>query len=434
MIKNKLSNMRKIFLILFLALAFFVTSASDGMAAPKRGKHIVSQTYAVRAYCDDLNVDAGGDEKINWDETIKLDGSVGGDYDELDWDCTGGDLSNDEILRPTFDPPNYYGGDEKTYTCTLTASNDCDKDSDSMKITVDYERESSKFRVILRAKPQLACAPADDVDLIATLEGYARGDYEYTYRFDCDNDGDWEKTVITEDTEYIAKDLCDYRNSDSYTARVRVEGRNRTVSDTYLIYANDCNGGGTAVKKTGQVSITKMVRNVSRNTAFGGMAAAAPSEVISYKIVVTGISGTSNNVFVRDSLPVGLVDAGSLRMDGAALAGSLASGIDIGTLTAGQIKDITYSAVVAPKNSFNFGNTILTNIATVTAGNSSADSHTTVNVYRSAVAGATEIPTGVGGEADNVLPEMLLFLALMFGVVVLIVKTWLFARVSWNIR
>lgn len=425
--------MKKILLAVSFFFGVFFGVVSTAAADSGWGNRDRPRIYAVRAGCDRLDVDAGGDEKIDQDETVRLDGSVDGDYDELDWDCTGGDLSNDEILRPTFDPPGYYDGDKKTYTCTLTASNDCDKDSDSMKITVNYERESSKFRVILRAKPQSACAPANDVDLTADLEDYTRGDYEYTYRFDCDDDGDWEKTVTTEDTEYTAKDLCDYRNSGSYTARVRVEGRDRTVADTYLIHANDCNGGGTAAKKTGQVSITKMVRNISRNAAYSGMAAAAPSEVVSYQIVLAGVAGTSNNVFVRDSLPVGLIDAGNLRVDGVAFAGSLDSGISIGTLAAGQTKVITYNAVVAQKTSFNFGNTALTNIATVTAGNSSANSYTTVNVYRSAVAGATAIPTGVGGKA-GVLPETVVIFALALGGVVLAAKKWILGRISRNIR
>lgn len=398
----------------FLALLFifsFALAASVALAAPGQNKKDRSRTYGARVDCR-LNVDAGSDEDIDEDETVKLDGSVDGNYDRLDWNCSGGKLSNDGILRPTFDPPSNYDGrdSEKTYTCTLTARNDCGSDSDSVKITVDYQGESSNFRVALTAKPKSACAPLNNVDLTAKLYNYGNRDYEYTYKFDCDNDGDFEKTVTTEDTEYTAKDLCDYRNAGHYTARVRVEGRNKTVSDTIIVYSNDCNAA--PAEKTGRVSITKMVRNISRGSDYQGAVAAGPSEVVSYKIIVTAVSGDSDNVFVRDALPAGLVGSGGLQIDGVPYAGDLISGVNIGDLVAGQTKIITYNAVVAAKENFGFGQTALTNIATVTAGGSSANSYTTVNVYRGSISGATAVSTGVGADVMPGVVAAIAFLAL----------------------
>jgi hypothetical protein len=405
--------MRKIFLVLSLAFMFSIIALTTD-AASDRGREAHSQVYSVRVNCDNLRADAGDDEDIDEDETVKLDGSVDGDYDKLDWDCSGGKLSNDGILRPTYDPPaNYDGRDnEKTYTCTLTARNECGSDSDSVKITVNYEAELRDFAVVLRAKPNSGCAPLNNVDLTATLKEYGSRDYDYTYKFDCDNDGDYEKTVTTEDTEYIARDLCDYRNDRSYTARVRVEGRNKTVSDTVIVRANDCNNGDTNERgvRTGQVSITKMVRNISRGSNYQGSVTANPSDVISYSIVVTAVSGDSNNVLVSDTMPAGLINTGGLQLDGVPVGGNLFSGIYIGDLAAGQTKTITYNAVVAGKESFSFGQTALTSVATVTAGGSSATSYTTVSVYRSSVSGATSVATGVGQDLNPALAATAAFL------------------------
>ena len=344
---------------------------------------------------DPLEVNAGSDKDVDGDESVRLDGSVDGDYDSLSWHCTGGSLSDYNILRPTFRPPFNYDSDydyDRTYTCTLTARNECGSDSDSVRI--DVEHQTTDFNVALTARPKSDCAPLYDVDLTATISNYGSDSYnrDYTYYFDCENDGSWDKTITTSNTSYTATNLCDYRNVGSYTARVRVEQGNRTATDTEIVRAEQC--GQT---QTGNVSITKTVSNLSLGGGYQGTVSANPLNIVAYRITVTGVGGTTNNVTVTDAVPAGITDIRDLQVDGYAASGNLVSGINLGTITNGQTKTIAYTATVANEANFIYGQTTLNNVATVTVDGKSANSNAMVIVNRRAVMGATMILTGFDG-------------------------------------
>ena len=357
-----------------------------------------SDSVSITGTADDLEADAGPDKNINDNEnSVRLDGSVDGNYDSLSWSCTGGDLSSSSSLRPTFYSPdynynyNYNSWDyDRTYTCTLTARNECGSDSDTMQVRVERD-DDQDFNVSLIARPKSDCAPLEDVDLVATVSNYGSLNYDrdFTYYFDCENDGHWDKTVTTDNTSYTAANLCDYRNVGNYTARVRVERENRTATDTEIVSAEQC--GGTA---TGDLSITKTVSNLSLGTGYQGTVSANPLNTVAYRIAVTGIAGTADNVTVTDAVPAGIANIRDLRVDGISVGGSLSSGISLGTIVSGQTKTITYTATVANDANFVYGQTTLTNVATVTADGKSADSRAAVTVNRRAVMGATAISTG----------------------------------------
>jgi hypothetical protein len=344
---------------------------------------------------DSLEVSAGSDKDVDSDESVRLDGSVEGDYDSLSWHCTGGSLSDYNTLRPTFRAPfsdSYYNNnDERTYTCTLTARNECGSDSDSVKINVD--RETSDFNVSLTARPKSDCAPFNNVDLIAALSNYGGDNHNYTYSFDCENDGIWDKTVTTSNTSYTAVDLCDYHNAGSYTAKVRVESSGRTATDSEIVRADVCN----VIPRDGQVSITKTVSNLSLGGGYQGTVSANPLNIVAYRIVVTGVCGTTNNVTVVDAVPAGITNIRDLQVDGYAVGGNLVSGISLGTISAGQTKTIAYTGTVANEANFIYGQTTLNNVATVTVDGKSATSNAVVVVSRRAVMGATVISTGFDG-------------------------------------
>ena len=358
-----------------------------------------SDSVSITGTADDLEADAGPDKNINDNEnSVRLDGSVDGNYDSLSWSCTGGDLSSSSSLRPTFYSPDYnynYNYNnwnyDRTYTCTLTARNECGSDSDTMKVRVARDDDDQDFNVSLIARPKSDCAPLEDVDLVATVSNYGSLNYDrdFTYYFDCENDGHWDKTVTTDNTSYTAANLCDYRNVGNYTARVRVERQNRTATDTEIVSAEQC--GGTA---TGDLSITKTVSNLSLGTGYQGTVSANPLNTVAYRIAVTGIAGTADNVTVTDAVPAGIANIRDLRVDGISVGGSLSSGISLGTIVSGQTKTITYTATVANDANFVYGQTTLTNVATVTADGKSADSRAAVTVNRRAVMGATAISTG----------------------------------------
>jgi len=352
-----------------------------------------SDSVTINGEEDRLNASAGSDMDVDAGESIRLNGSIDGDgfggEADITWSCAGGDLSNRNTLRPTFRADE---DDDRTYTCTMTAKNDCGSDSDSMKVAVN--KKTSNFKVSLTARPDTDCAPINDADLVAKLSNYSNNDHDYTYYFDCENDGDWDKTVTTDDTTYTAANLCDYRNVGSYTAKVKVTSNGRTVTDTAIVRANRCE---EERKEIGQVGIVKNVRNVSGGTGYQGTVSANPGETVSYRIIVTGISGEVDNVIVSDALPGGITNVRDLMIDGINRGGNLGSGINLGSLATGQTRTITYAATVAGAQNFSYGQTILKNVATVIAGGESANSNAVVQVYRQTVKSATTVSTGFGG-------------------------------------
>jgi hypothetical protein len=353
-----------------------------------------SDTVTLNGGGDSLNVDAGSDQDIDSGDSVRLDGSVDGDYDSVSWSCTGGSLSDYDILRPTYYAPpynDYNYNNNRTYTCTLTARNNCGSDSDSMRIAI--EGQSSDFNVALIARPKSDCAPMNNVDLIATLSNYGSNyNYNYTYYFDCENDGDWDRTITTSETSYTATDLCDYRNVGSYTARVRVESRNRTATDTEIVRADECNHQ----EENGRVNIQKWVKNISTGTAYQKSTTANPGNIVSYKIAITALSGDSSNITVRDIMPSGISNLRDLQIegDGSYHGGNIESGIDIGSLDQGDVKNITFTGTVNGIDNFSYGQTAITNVATIDVNGNTASDRATVYVYRYAVKGATIVSTG----------------------------------------
>ncbi|MCU0653393.1 MAG: hypothetical protein MUD10_03995, partial [Candidatus Pacebacteria bacterium] len=224
---------------------------------------------------DQLDVDAGDDDDVDAGDYITLDGSVDGDYDSISWSCNGGNLSNKNSLRAKLDTDENDGGD--TITCTLTAKNECGSDSDSVKIKV--KETTTDFNVTLEADPTSGCAPLRDVDLKARLTNASSSDIDYTYYFDCESDGDWDKTITTSAKSYTAANVCDFANVGSYTAKVKVTGKGRTVTDSETIRANNCST--PVYEKAGNVSITKNVRNVSSGTGYMGTVSAIPGNTVS---------------------------------------------------------------------------------------------------------------------------------------------------------
>src|SRR3990167_3556751 len=70
---------------------------------------------------------------------------------------------------------------------------------------------ASSLSVQISADPSSGPAPLLDVDLSASVSGTTTGDI--TYKFDCTNDGSWERTITTSSTSFTAIDLCDYSSA-----------------------------------------------------------------------------------------------------------------------------------------------------------------------------------------------------------------------------
>ncbi len=155
--------------------------------------------------------DAGSDKSVTEGNTVILSGSgtdPDGDPITYFWSCTGGTLSNSSIAQPVFTAP--YVSSDTGYTCTLTVTDSHSATgSDSMVVTVNnFNGGSENLSVSLTANPYSACSSLNNVDLTASVSGNVTGNI--TYKFDCTNNGTWDKTITTSDTSYTAVDLCDY--------------------------------------------------------------------------------------------------------------------------------------------------------------------------------------------------------------------------------
>lgn len=126
----------------------------------------------------------------------------------------------------------------------------------------------------------------------------------------------------------------------------------------------------------------------------------------------------AQNVTVKDILLDRIsVRANSLKVDGVAASGDIISGISLGNLAQNQTKTITFWADVAGGDKFNFGNTGLTNTATVYWNGDSVSDSATIVVTKKQVLGATSVSTGL---TNNVLVDSFI-LPLVFASIL----TWL---------
>ena len=171
-----------------------------------------------------------------------------------------------------------------TDSTSYTAIDLCDyPDSGDYAATVKAERGSLSAQgeiaivvqepltlfIDLTADPSSGEAPLNNVDLIADVAGSATGDI--TYKFDCTNNGSWEKTITISSDPYTAIDLCDYPSSGIYTAKVLVEREGLTAEDTTEISVQE--------KPTLRLSITASpssghapLENVDLTAEIGGTA------------------------------------------------------------------------------------------------------------------------------------------------------------------
>ncbi len=159
-----------------------------------------------------------------------------------------------------------------------------------------------------------------------------------------------------------------------------------------------CSNNSCVTVTTGNnLTSTKQGRNLSSgNLTWSTNTSAAPSDILQFQITVKNNgSQLINNVVVKDTFPVNLNYYNNLTLDGVANSGNIISGLNIGSIAAGQTKLIAYQAQVAPVQNFGFGTTTLTNSVTITSSegtNSASGSGATISVNRTS--GATGAPTG----------------------------------------
>lgn len=183
------------------------------------------------------------------------------------------------------------------------------------------------------------------------------------------------------------------------------------------------------------LKIEKIARNVSDGLGWANIITADASEIIGFQLRVTNNSNSSlDNVIVKDILPQKLFFKGKLLIDGTPLttgSGNLfSSGINLGTLSSGQTKIITFEAQLADITQFPFGQTRIINTATVNVdGFFDSDSAAICFVKRNQISSAvTYVSTGLTDNFLDLGKSFLLPLLLTFLII------WLFKSkiIKWE--
>lgn len=169
---------------------------------------------------------------------------------------------------------------------------------------------------------------------------------------------------------------------------------------------------------TGNLLVSKKVINLtSGNLNWQTSVNARPSDVLSFAVTIQATDGNVNDIFVRDIFPENLIYAGNLTVNASLnYSGDPMTGLNVGSLNAGEVYVIAYQARLASAQSFSYGTTILNNGVMVTSyGGEQKAANAQILVSNSFVSGATYIPTGISAgpiTQSPILPIALIILGL----------------------
>jgi uncharacterized repeat protein (TIGR01451 family) len=141
------------------------------------------------------------------------------------------------------------------------------------------------------------------------------------------------------------------------------------------------------------MTLSKLGRNLSNgDNSYRKVIRVSAGDVIEFYLQVDNLSGNQlYNVTISDNLPAELrYYAGTTKIDNVAQVDGITSGgINLGTLTSGSRRTITFQAIAQQSTSL----FAVTNIASVKADNNATVNDTATVTY-SSVAGASTVNTG----------------------------------------
>lgn len=369
---------------------------------------------------------AGPDKEVYEGQSVIFDSSgwdPDGDPVTYYWSCNGGYLSNRYIARPTFHAPSV--SYDRTYTCTLTVTDDKGlSDSDSMRVRV-LTQES------VCSKSSSSCSNPDGYIYLGDTKTGCLNNSDWKYYKVRESSGEkikvelsWSGTGCNVNDLVIYKSNCSkiYSEENNYWTKTW-EGT--PSSDIVIGLDGDSSNENCqwTLKVTslgeGELSVAKSVKNVSRGDTkwYNIYRSADPGEKLLFRIVVKSTGDTeAQNVKVRDTLPSKIIYQGDLEIDGVSDGRNITkTAINIGDLSPGESKTITFEAKVASAGSFSYGTTDLINTARAYTSETSDTDTCRVKVTRKAVAGAvTTVPTGI---TNRILDSILLPLGIALFIV-----------------
>ncbi len=140
----------------------------------------------------------------------------------------------------------------------------------------------------------------------------------------------------------------------------------------------------------GNITISKLVNNISTGSGFAKSANASTGQRIAYQITVTANNGLVNNVSVSDSIPSNITYVnGTAKLDNAIVSDSYANSAALGTLTSGQSRTLYFEAYATAIGT----QCQTTTVNTATAsGQNTATVSDSASVYISQTCGGTYTP------------------------------------------
>ncbi|MBI1971515.1 MAG: hypothetical protein HYS52_01535, partial [Candidatus Wildermuthbacteria bacterium] len=260
--------------------------------------------------------------------------------------------------------------------------------------------------VRLFAEPSSGDAPLKNVDLFASVTSAAIG--ESTYKFDCTNDGTFERVVTSNEDTFRAVDLCSYALPKTYTAAVVVSRGRLNAQATREI---EVKGPPIAL------SIAALGRNVSKNqSVFNDPLFAVPGDNLEFEVfIASGGSQQISGVTLRATLSARILYKGDVRVgDSPSQGNPLREGVAVGNLASGQTKVIRFNAQVAPASDFEIGTFALSPSFIAFNPDKAATDTVTVQVTKREVLGATRVPTGPIGLGIIAIASLLITILIFF--------------------
>lgn len=327
------------------------------------------------------------------------------------WTCSGGTVSNYSLPQPAFRISIDNNSNQTVYTCTLTVKNSHGvSNSDSTTIYVGPSVASNNNLIQTNSATNVS-------NNQVTLNGYYNGNNLYSTNYvyfqwgttigygyetphqNLNNTGAFSQTIagLSANITYHFRAVTQSNSGTFY-------GQDMTFNST-----NSTNSGNV----TGNLTVSKTVINLtSGNLNWQTSIVAKPADVLNFAITLQANGQDIHNVMIRDFLPSDLIYSGNLTVSsGSTYSGDITSGINVGTVYAGQPVVISYRAQLASAANFAYGITTIANSATITSNEMGAqNTNATVTVNKSLVYGASTVSTGLTNSllTDSFLLPMLL--------------------------